>query len=76
VVTTFYGEHFSVRDKRWRYIRYADGTEELYDHNPDPNEWHNLAAKPEHAAVKTRLARSIPPKDQRAPVPPQRAARD
>ncbi len=60
VVSTFFGEHFSVRDERWRYIRYGDGTEELYDHQSDPNEWHNQASNPEHAALKTRLARAIP----------------
>lgn len=44
------GNH-AVRSKRWRYIRYADGSEELYDHSTDPHEWHNLvpdlAARPE-----------------------------
>ena len=44
------GNH-AVRSERWRYIRYADGTEELYDHAKDPNEWTNVAAKPEHADV-------------------------
>ncbi len=36
------GNH-SVRSERFRYIRYADGSEELYDHCEDPNEWRNLA---------------------------------
>jgi arylsulfatase A-like enzyme len=36
------GNH-AVRSERWRYIRYADGSEELYDHRDDPNEWTNLA---------------------------------
>jgi len=31
------GNH-ALRDERWRYIRYADGGEELYDHENDPNE--------------------------------------
>ena len=35
------GNH-AVRSERWRYIRYADGSEELYDHENDPNEWVNL----------------------------------
>jgi len=39
------GNH-TVRSTRYRYIRYNDGSEELYDHSNDPNEWHNLAAKP------------------------------
>ena len=36
------GNH-GIRSERWRYIRYADGTEELYDTVNDPNEWTNLA---------------------------------
>ncbi|MBE7497227.1 MAG: sulfatase [Verrucomicrobiaceae bacterium] len=51
---------YAARDARWRYIRYADGGEELYDHDTDPHEWTNLAAAPEHAAVKTRLAAHFP----------------
>ncbi len=44
------GNH-GVRSERWRYIRYADGSEELYDTRNDPNEWTNVVARPEHAAV-------------------------
>ena len=36
------GNH-AVRTTRWRYIHYADGSEELYDMEHDPNEWTNLA---------------------------------
>jgi arylsulfatase A-like enzyme len=36
--------NMAVRSQNWRYIRYADDSEELYDHRVDPNEWHNLAA--------------------------------
>lgn len=35
------GNH-SVRSQRYRFIRYADGSEELYDHETDPHEWRNL----------------------------------
>jgi len=38
------GNH-AVRTARWRYIRYHDGGEELYDHDADPHEWNNLAGK-------------------------------
>lgn len=37
--------HYSVRSKDYRYIRYNNGLEELYDHRNDPNEWHNIADK-------------------------------
>lgn len=51
---------YAARDERWRYIRYADGSEELFDHQADPHEWTNLAAKPEHAALKATLAGFFP----------------
>ncbi|MBL9132955.1 MAG: sulfatase, partial [Verrucomicrobiaceae bacterium] len=51
---------YAARDARWRYIRYPDGSEELYDHDADPHEWTNLAAKPEHAEVKAKLAAHFP----------------
>jgi arylsulfatase A-like enzyme len=58
---TTYGRHnHAIRTERWRYIRYADGGEELYDHDTDPYEWANLAAKPEHTATKTELAKLLP----------------
>ena len=59
-LTTYDFSEFSVRDERWRYIRYIDDTEELYDHDNDPEEWKNLAADPEFAEVKARLAGYIP----------------
>ena len=62
----------AVRSRRWRYIRYADGGEELYDHESDPNEWTNLAGRPEHKAVIADLARWIPKKP--APHAPSKGA--
>ncbi|WP_395752165.1 sulfatase [Prosthecobacter sp.] len=57
---------YAARDERWRYIRYADGSEELYDHQTDPHEWTNLASKPEHATLKTTLAGFFPKEFQSA----------
>ncbi len=59
------GNH-GIRSERWRYIRYADGSEELYDMVNDPNEWTNLAAIPEHAAVIADHIKWLPKTD----VPP------
>ena len=67
LTTYLFGNH-AVRSERWRYIRYHDGSEELYDHTKDPLEWTNLADKPEHAAVKKDLARWFPTVNQ--PTPP------
>lgn len=52
--------NYAVRDERYRYIRYADGSEELYDHETDPNEWTNLAEDDAYRKVKADLARFIP----------------
>jgi arylsulfatase A-like enzyme len=60
-VISSYGEgNTAIRTSRWRYIRYEDGSEELYDHRRDPEEWTNLAEDPEHTATKVRLAGLIP----------------
>ncbi|HEY6169061.1 MAG TPA: iduronate-2-sulfatase, partial [Verrucomicrobiae bacterium] len=59
-ISTFKPGNHAVRTERWRYIRYADGSEELYDHDADPHEWTNLAAKPEQTALKTDLAKWLP----------------
>lgn len=59
------GNH-TLRSERWRYIRYADGGEELYDHTNDPNEWTNLALKAEFESVKTELSKSLPKTDAAA----------
>ena len=50
------------------YIRYADGTEELYDMRADAHEWHNLANDPGHQAIRSELSQWIPsPSVQPAP---------
>jgi arylsulfatase A-like enzyme len=59
LTTYMFGNH-AVRSAKWRYIRYNDGSEELYDEEKDPMEWTNLAARPELAAVKAELARFLP----------------
>lgn len=59
-LTTHGRNNHSVRSKRWRYIRYRDGTEELYDHKTDPLEWNNLADDPEYTKIKEDLAKWLP----------------
>jgi arylsulfatase A-like enzyme len=59
-ITTLYRNNHTVRTKDWRYIRYADGSEELYDHRTDPNEWTNLALHPRYRPVIRRLRQHLP----------------
>lgn len=49
-----------MRTETHRYIRYADGSEELYYNSEDPYEWTNLAFNPEYAAVKAKMAEWLP----------------
>lgn len=60
---SMYGvEYSSVRDERYRYIRYPDGTEELYDHNVDPYEFTNIASDPANKPIIEKLKKFIPTK--------------
>ena len=59
-LTTFHKDNHSFRSESWRLIRYADGSEELYNHDIDPYEWTNLAGEAKHAAVKADLLKSVP----------------
>ena len=64
-ITTWGRGNHSVRTNSWRYTRYRDGAEELYDHKADPNEWTNLAAEPKHAGLVSRLYARLPKKGVR-----------
>ncbi len=59
-ITTYRYNNHAVRSEGWRYIRYANGDEELYDETADPYEWTNLAGKPKFAEKKSELAKFLP----------------
>jgi arylsulfatase A-like enzyme len=59
-ITTHNRDNHGVRSERWRYVRYADGSEELYDMMADPNEWDNLAGDSEMADVLEQHRRWLP----------------
>ncbi len=59
IVTTFDTDHFSVRDGRWRWVQYRDGSEELYDHETDPLETVNLVRDSQFDSQRERLSRML-----------------
>jgi arylsulfatase A-like enzyme len=76
-LTTFGRNNHAIRSETWRYIRYANGAEELYDHRNDPYEWTNLASDPKHSDVKNELGKAIPATNaEERPNKPNRPQRD
>jgi len=69
VLSTYLRGNHSVRDNRFRYIRYNNGDEELYDHDNDPYEWTNLANNPEYESVKEHMRQWLPKRN--APAVPR-----
>lgn len=74
-LTTHGRNNHAVRTERWRYIRYADGSEELYDHQSDPNEWTNLATDSKYREQIESLRAYLPTENAKdapgAPATPQ-----
>lgn len=68
-LTTHGRNNHALRTQRYCYIRYADGGEELYDHDVDPMEWVNLAKDSKYTELKTSLSKWFPSKN--APAAPR-----
>ncbi|MEM0898303.1 MAG: sulfatase-like hydrolase/transferase, partial [Verrucomicrobiota bacterium] len=51
---------YAVINRDWRYIRYGEDGEELYNLQEDPHEWTNLASAPEHAARMAAMRKVAP----------------
>jgi hypothetical protein len=67
-------ENYSIRSDDYRYIRYENGKEELYQTKSDPHEWNNLATDPSHAgplsALRSQLIKRIPTEEDLIPNQP------
>lgn len=59
ITTHDYNQH-AVRLGKWRYIRYNNGQEELYDREADPREWTNLASNSAYSSVIEDLRKYLP----------------
>ncbi|MEZ6130201.1 MAG: sulfatase [Planctomycetaceae bacterium] len=66
-ITTHNHDNHGIRTTDWRYIHYADNSEELYNMRHDPNEWRNLASDPQYATILEQHRSWIP--KSRQPVP-------
>lgn len=67
-ITTHNVGNHSVRSENWRYIRYADGSEELYNTVADPHEWTNIVHDMKFTDVVRQHAKWLP-KINTQPVP-------
>ena len=59
-ITTWARNNHAIVSKSHRYIRYEDGSEELYDLAKDPQEWHNIASNPKSKPIIDELATHLP----------------
>ena len=62
-LTTYARGNHTLRSERYRYLRFEDGSEELYDHEVDPNEWTNLASRKKLVPLLERFRRELPAKE-------------
>ncbi|MFK8113674.1 MAG: sulfatase-like hydrolase/transferase [Rubripirellula sp.] len=62
-ITTWQYNNHAARSLNFRYIRYRDGSEELYDHRKDPGEHNNLAGDPQWTSIKEKLRAHMPTKN-------------
>ncbi len=51
---------YAIINQKWRYIHYADDSEELYNLKKDSNEWDNMAEQEGYEPIKEKLRNSAP----------------
>jgi arylsulfatase A-like enzyme len=59
-ITTWARNNHAIVTKDYRYIRYEDGSEELYVLKNDSDEWHNMAADEKFVSIKAGLRKWLP----------------
>jgi arylsulfatase A-like enzyme len=62
-ITTYGRNNHALRSDNFRYIRYEDGSEELYNLENDPNEWYNIAGEKKYAEVIGQFKKYLPEKN-------------
>jgi len=58
--SSFGPENVAIISERYRYIRYQDNSEELYDRQEDPHEWTNLVGRPHYEQVIAEHRKHLP----------------
>lgn len=59
-ITAFGDRYVTLRTEKYRYIRYREDEEELYDHSKDPHEWTNQIKNKDYAADLLILRSKVP----------------
>ena len=52
-------QNYTIRTRKYRYILYNNGSEELYDHSNDPKEWNNLSNNKNYDKLKIKFRRQL-----------------
>ena len=52
-------QNYTIRTRKYRYILYKDGSEELYNHDNDPKEWNNLSYDKNYQKLKKKLRKQL-----------------
>ena len=56
---SFTPKGIAMRSKKWAYMKYTDGSEELYEMKKDPKQFINLVKNPEYASILQEQRKSI-----------------
>ncbi len=71
-ISALASRYVSIRNERFRYTRYSDDQEELYDCGKDPSEWTNQIGNPEYASVLKTLRAAVPAHTDMVPALPRK----
>jgi arylsulfatase A-like enzyme len=66
-ITSWGDRYVSIRTETYRYIRYCEDQEELYDITRDPHEWTNQINNQDYAAEAESLRSQVPALEDMAP---------
>ncbi|MDX2036280.1 MAG: sulfatase [Isosphaeraceae bacterium] len=66
-ITSWGDRYLTIRTEKYRYIRYREDQEELYDHAADPHEWTNQIDNKAYAADLILLRSKVPALRDMAP---------